>query len=181
MTAIRLVTQFDDPRRRALAVATPTCCSCCCCCCAVTLTTSAALTAVHLNDTAAATAPDRRPMATVLGAVSAPVALGLLLAVGQVPGVAYGVRVALGAFVVAAWLGVLVSAYRLGGHPKPLLPPLVVVGATAAGMAVEFLLIASSGGLGLWAEILAVPVPILAGISLHRKLKARRAPGMGRA
>jgi hypothetical protein len=170
---IRLVDQFDDGRRGS-TVATPTCGCCCCCCCLVTTVASATLTAVHVQGTAHRNDVERRRriLTTSAAAISPAVVwlVGAFVAprvIGWDRGtVSFGVTVALAA---GAWLAVLVWLYRvvgvdLGGAGRN--AALIVV-VTAVCFAVELF----TFGFLVWGQLLAVPVPILAGIYLHRRMR----------
>ncbi len=169
---IRLVDQFDDARRGS-TVATPT--YGCCCCFLVMTVTSSTLTAVHVQ-------PQRRrpppPDPHHLSSRDLPgggLVRGWVRGCGFVaprvidwdPGtVSFGVTVALAA---GAWLAVLVWLYRvvgvdLGGAGRN--AALIVV-VTSICFAVELFTL----GFLFWGQLLAVPVPILAGIYLHRRMR----------
>jgi Kef-type K+ transport system membrane component KefB len=170
---IRLVDQFDD-RRRSSTVATPTCGCCCCCCCLATTVTSATLTAVHVEGTAHRKDVERRRriLTTSAAAISPAVVwlVGAFVAprvIGWDRGtVSFVVTVALAA---GAWLAVLVWLYRvvgvhLGGAGSN--AALIVV-VTAICFGVELF----TYGFLFWGQLLAVPVPILAGVYLHRRMR----------
>lgn len=170
---IRLVDQFDDGRRGS-TVATPTCGCCCCCCCLVTTVTSATLTAVHVQGTANRNDVERRRRILTTSAAAISPAVVWLVGAFVAPSligwdrgtVSFGVTVTLAA---GAWLAVLVWLYRvagvdLGGAGRN--AALIVV-VTAIGFAVELF----TFGFLFWGQLLAVPVPILAGIYLHRRMR----------
>jgi hypothetical protein len=170
---IRLVDQFDDGRRGS-TVATPTCGCCCCCCCLVTTVTSATLTAVHVEGTAHRNDVERgRRILTTSAAAISPAVVWLVGAfvaprvIGWDRGtVSFGVTVTL---AVGAWLAVLVWLYRvvgvdLGSAGRNAALIIVVTG---IGFTVELF----TFGFLFWGQLLAVPVPILAGIYLHRRMR----------
>jgi hypothetical protein len=172
MSTLRLPTQFDDPRRGTLSVATPTCGCCCCCCCAVTLATSATLTAVHLHGTAALhhKPPQTRRTVTIVGALSILLTLAALAGLAGASALPGEVGFALGVAVLGAWYAGLFALYRAAGHPTPWVPPLIIVAASVASFTAELF----SLGLGFWGQLLAIPLPIMSGYFLARSMKQRR-------
>jgi hypothetical protein len=169
---IRLVDQFDDGRRGS-TVATPTCC-CCCCCCLVTTVTSATLTAVRVQGTTHRNEVERRRRILITSAAAISPAVVWVVGAFVAPRVigwdrgtdSFGVTVALAA---GAWLAVLVWLYRvagvdLGGAVRNAILIVVVTATCFAAELVTF-------GFLIWGQLLAVPVPILAGIYLHRRMR----------
>ena len=163
---IRLVGQFDEPRRRS-AVATP---SCCCCCCLVTTLTSASLTAVHVNGTAVRNFVHgpRREAVTAAAAISVVVAgvlsFGALLFAWGGRGVVWPM------LPIAAGTGVIVQVcYRVAGVDllRATRNASLVVLATMAFFAVEAFAI----GFLVYGQLLALPVAIVAGICLYRRMQ----------
>ena len=165
---IRLVSQFDEPRRRS-AVATP---SCCCCCCLVTTLTSASLTAVHVDGTAVRNFVHgpRRKAITAAAAISVAVA-GIASVLLAVPIFFWGGEgVTWHTMAIAAGAGVIVLVcYRLAG--VDLLGATrnasLVILATMAFFGIELLTI----GWLFYGQFLALPVAIVAGICLYHRMQ----------
>lgn len=163
---VRLPGPFDDPAR-AVAPATPTCC--CCCCCLVTLTTASTMSAVHVHHVARSTSVERarRVWLTVGAALAFPVALVVTVTAAsalRAPGIA----------ALLLYPAALVGLYRGAGLPPEL--AWRPAARTALIACVAFVVELVSFGFLLYGQILAIPLPIVAGIALNRRLAEGR-PG----
>lgn len=174
---IRLVNQFDDPRSPG-GVATPSCCgpACCscCCCCLVTTLTSATFTGVHVHGTAEAHGVDRRRRSavTVAAVVSIAVAWfgGGFLAAGVADWSGGDIWLPLTvAFSSVLWGAALLWLYRVAGarFVEAGRSAAVIVLVTIVFFTVEFL----TFGFFLYGQLLALPVPILVGRHVYRRMR----------
>ncbi|MEJ7845177.1 MAG: hypothetical protein WKF93_05995 [Acidimicrobiales bacterium] len=173
MTLVRLPGPFDDPARSA-APATPTCCSCCCCCCLVTTATSATLNAVYVNHLAAAGNRGGREWVTVGVALALPFALFAMNRALTVLERSGGERTFVLGLVLAVVLyaatmaGLFVAAGRRPG--SAVASSLAVTAAVSAALFIEFI----TFGFLIWGQLLAIPVPIVAGKMFARSLRNHR-------
>ncbi len=162
---IRLVTQFDSPRARAVA-ATPTCCCCCCCCCCVaTIIGTSAYTAAStqaIARTVSGADPGRvrwpSPWAAVVGALALPLAVAVALGTWWTVIVPF-----------AVWYLLVALAYRGAGDWHPWTRAIGVVVLGTGAVAAEFFVVLSllstetEGSVGLY---LAVAVLLGAAIAV---------------
>lgn len=165
---IRLVHQFDDARLPG-GVATPTCC---CCCCLVTTVTSSTLVGVHLSETAVRReARSRRVALTVAGVSSMTLVWMVVAVIGRLfnygdTDTGFFVTIAAGC---VAWFGSLMWLYREArveiSQAAKTAGFIVVL--TSVSFIVEFFTL----GFLLLGQFLAVPVPIAAGIFMHRRMR----------
>lgn len=175
MRTLRLPSPFDDPHRQA-DVSTPTCCCSCCCCCLVTTLTSTTMTAVYVNERALrkGVGPTARAGLGLVGVVGLVLAVGGLLGAATVPFLG-----SKPADLVIGSLSALISGLVLlmisRGSGSPNRPEdLAWAGSVAALTALAFCVELFSLGFLIYGQLLAIPLPIIAGVLLHRNMVRRR-------